>query len=234
VRPSGLLLRRIRNTRTTHFLHRKGSRIRTTVSTAGSLGVATGLGVLVLVLPASVQGQPAAGIVQVKLGDALSIMRPARTPVGPVVFRVVNRGSVARSFAIGSARRSTIAPGSSATLRLVFAHAGSHQYVSSGRRVPRLTGVLEVFAPCVNPTTIPCGTVTFVVSNTGTLIDSLQAFADYANARGTTPELEPGQTAAVTIHFTELGNAYVQSGDYPPAEPEFGGDYGEGATLRIV
>lgn len=182
-------------------------------------------------------------------------MAPSRIPVGAAVFRIVNRGRVARRFSISGSRTRAIPAGGSAMLRIAFMTPGTRTTVSAAtRRATRITGVLGVFAPCAHPTettvdvqlgqdnggltisqtTIPCGAVTFVVNDTGSLIDSLQVFADYAGARGTTPELKPGQTASLTIQFTEIGNAYAQSGDFPPAEPEFGGDYGEGVTLRIV
>jgi hypothetical protein len=217
---------------------------------------AAGLGALALAPPATpsqVRAEVAA--VTVKLGDSGLTVTPSRVPVGPVVFRIVNRSRVPRNFSIAGKRTAAIAAGASARLRITFATSGTRAYVSVGpRRRARLAGVLGVFAPCAHPTAttvgvqlgqdnggltisqtaIPCGAVTFVVEDTGSLIDSLQVFADYAGARGTTPELKPGQTASLTIHFAELGNAYAQSGDFPPAEPEFGGDYGEGVTLRIV
>jgi hypothetical protein len=114
--------------------------------------------------------------------------------------------------------------------------------------------VLTTFVPCSQPatttvavrmdhdgtgitlsrTTIPCGTVTFVVTNVGALDDSLQVFADYPGARGTTPELGTGQTAKLTIRFTEKSVAYYQSGDFPPGEQEYGGDTADGGSLSIV
>lgn len=218
--------------------------------------LATGLGALALASPAAASPMRAeVASVTVKLTDSRLTVTPSRVPIGPVVFKVVNLAHAPRSFSIAGKRTAAIAAGASARLRVAFATGGTRQYVSAGRRrTTRLTGVLAVFTPCADPTattvgvqlgqdnggltisqtTIPCGAVTFVVTDTGSLIDSLQVFADYAGARGTTPELKPGQTASLTIHFAELGNAYAQSGDFPPAEPEFGGDYGEGVTLRIV
>ena len=86
----------------------------------------------------------------------------------------------------------------------------------------------------LSQTAIPCGTVTFVITNVGSMLDSLEVFADDPHARGTTPELEPGQTAWLTIRFAEKGSAYYQSGDYPPGEPEFGGGDADGGTFSIV
>jgi hypothetical protein len=82
-------------------------------------------------------------------------------------------------------------------------------------------------------TTIPCGRVTFVVTNVGVMVDSLQIFTDYPHARGTTPELAPKETARLTISFTEKGVAYYQSGDYIPGEPEFGGGDADGGSFKV-
>ena len=81
---------------------------------------------------------------------------------------------------------------------------------------------------------VPCGAVTFVVTNVGELVDDLHVFADVPGEKGATPELKPGQTARLTITFAAKGRAYLESGDYPPAEPEFGGDVGEEGQLAIL
>jgi uncharacterized cupredoxin-like copper-binding protein len=111
-----------------------------------------------------------------------------------------------------------------------------------------------VIEPCVNPvassvtvalgqdhggltqsqSSAPCGTVTFVVTNVGELVDDLHVFADAPAEKGSTPELNPGQSARLTINFTAKGTAFLESGDYPPAEPEFGGDFGEEGRLAIM
>jgi hypothetical protein len=118
---------------------------------------------------------------------------------------------------------------------------------------PRLTGQLAIFAACTSPTTttvtvqlaqgqggltvsqsvIPCGTVTFQVTDTGPLNDSLQAFSNVPPIQGGTPELQPGQTAKLTVRFLAKGLIYIQSGTYPPPEPEYG-DYNEIAKLKLV
>jgi hypothetical protein len=85
----------------------------------------------------------------------------------------------------------------------------------------------------LSQTTIPCGTVTFVVTNIGVLVDSFQVFTDYPHARGTTPELQPGETARLTIRFTEKSIAHYQSGDYIPGEPEFGGGDADGGSFKV-
>jgi hypothetical protein len=199
-----------------------------------SVALVTGLAAFAFfALPAIAEDERAPVTVDVKLTDSRSTMTPSTVPVGRVLFRIVNRGSTARSFTIGRARRAMIAPGSSVTLSALFSSRGPHPYVSGGPRAPRLFGVLNVFVPCTQPqtstvevrmdhgrsgitlsrTTIPCGRVTFVVTNVGVMVDSLQIFTDYPHARGTTPELAPKETARLTISFTEKGVAYYQSGD---------------------
>jgi hypothetical protein len=225
------------------------------VELLASIALAAGLTAFAPAAP-SATGQDqaaAAAVVVVKLTESQSTMTPSRVPVGPVVFRIVNRGKTARSFAIGRAGAASIAPGSSVSLRAVFSERGPHQYVSFGRHVARLSGVLTTFVPCSHPqastvrvrmdhdrsgitlsqTTIPCGTVTFVVTNIGVLVDSFQVFTDYPHARGTTPELQPGETARLTIRFTEKSIAYYQSGDYIPGEPEFGGGDADGGSFKV-
>src|SRR5712691_11444909 len=117
-----------------------------------SIVLATGLAALAVAAPPTAAGvHSAAATVIVKLSNAQSTIKPSRVPVGPVVFTIVNNGRAARSFAIGGARTSTIAPGSSVTLRATFSQRGPHQYISIGRHLPRLSGVLTVFVPCTQP-----------------------------------------------------------------------------------
>jgi hypothetical protein len=85
----------------------------------------------------------------------------------------------------------------------------------------------------VSQTAVPCGQVSFVVSDTGTLPDNLHLFSEGPGPHASTPELSPGQTATVTLEFLYDGLVQLESGDYPPAEPEFGGDYGEEAQVVI-
>jgi hypothetical protein len=224
------------------------------VELLASMAFAAGLTAFALAAPSATgQDQAAAVTVVVKLTESQSTVTPSRVPVGPVVFTIVNRGRTARSFAIGRARTALIATGSSVSLRTVFFVRGPHPYVSIGRHVARLSGVLTTFVPCTHPrastvsvemdhgrsgitlsqTTIPCGGVTFVVTNIGVLVDSFQVFTDYPHARGTTPELQPGETARLTVRFTEKSIAYYQSGDYIPGEPEFGGGDADGGSFNV-
>ena len=190
--------------------------------------------------------------ITVTLSPTRLTFAPSTAPTGAVVFTIENKTRLSRTFTIDGSKSPRIGAGQSVTLRVVFKTDGFYSSASAGR-ASHLAGLFHIVDPCTNPsnttvnvqmaqdqgaitlsqTSIPCGTVTFVVTNTGNLIDSLQVFADIAESAGTTPELNPGQTARFTVHFTVKGIAYYQSGDYPPAEPEFGGDYGEGGQITI-
>jgi hypothetical protein len=176
-------------------------------------------------------------------------------PVGEAEFRIVNRSGDARTFVIGGMRTHLIPAGGSADLHVVLSAGGYYTARAvSARRTPPLSSLIDVFEPCAAPaattisvrmaqdqggitlsqTAIPCGTVTFVVTNAGTHTDSLQIFGEQPGETGSTPELQPGQTATVVVQFLIKGSGYYQSGTYPPAEPEFAGDYGEGGQFTVT
>jgi hypothetical protein len=211
---------------------------------------------LVIASPAaSGGGAPGSSLVAVELRDATLSIRPGRVPAGAVVFRIVNRGRAPRNLTIGRVHTSMIPGGRSGTLRADLRTRGPQGYASLGREHSRrLAGVLTVFVPCLHPavttvevrmdhdrsgimlsrSTIPCGAVTFVVTNVGLVPDSLQMVTDYPQPGAATPELAPGQTTRLTVRFTEKGIAYYMSGNYPPGEPEFGGSDLDGGAVRIV
>jgi hypothetical protein len=199
-------------------------------------------------------GATAPTAVSVTLKNTTIVVAPGLVPTGPVVFKVANRSSRPRDFRILGKRTPQIAAGRSATMAVTLSGGGSRVFSSvGGRQSPRLTGLLDVFEPCTAPAAstvnvqlaqdrggltisqaaVPCGTVTFLVTNDGTLTDSLQIFSQAPAVAGSTPELQPGQTAKVTLRFPAKGLVYYQSGDFPPAEPEFGGDYNEGGQLSL-
>lgn len=208
---------------------------------------------LVIVVPAAGSGGRAASVAVTFEKSRLTVT-PSRIAVGRVVFRIVNREQVPRTFRLDGGRGSTIAPGRSVRLTVDLVRRGLHEYLSPGRgRTPRLTGVLTAFEPCIHPTTttvhvqmdhartgitfsqprLSCGTVTFAVTNVGAMVDSLQIFADFPNAAAATPRLSPGQTAKLTVRLGEKGTAYYASGEYPPGEPEFGGEDSDGGSIPI-
>ncbi len=194
-------------------------------------------------------------VVSIRLGASSVLVWPSKVPVGRVVFNVSNRAANARRLSVGQARTGLIAPGHSAMLRVDLRTRGPYTVVETGpKNTPRITGVVRAFEPCTHPSvtavgvnldhgrtgitlsraTIPCGTVTFVVTNIGTAVDSLQFFADFPQKGGATPELQPGRSARVTVQFPEKGIASYQSGTYIPGEDELGGSDADGGSARIV
>src|SRR5207237_2656992 len=107
-------------------------------------------------------------------------------------------------FKVAGRQTPAIAPGKSATLKVTVTTGRSYPYYSAAKgRAGRLAGALVVVPPpCTNPqkttvtvqmteapmkvsqTTIPCGTVTLVVTNVGTIVHTFTVLV---------PE---GQTAA--------------------------------------
>jgi hypothetical protein len=191
------------------------------------------------------QATAASTTVTVTIKVSTISVSPAAVPAGVVAFKIVNRAKVARDFEIAGRTTPLIPDGKSANLNVRLHKQGPLTFRSGGRmHLPRLTGELDVYEPCTNPvasvvsmrmaqdnggitvsqTTIPCGTVTFVVTNAGTVTDSLQIFTQIPSIAASTPELRPGQTATLTIRFVAKGIVYYQSGDFPPAEPEIAGD----------
>jgi hypothetical protein len=197
---------------------------------------------------ARVQATAASTTVTVTIKESAVTVSPRAVPAGAVAIKIVNRTRTARNFEIAGRTTPVIPAGRSANLNIGLRKEGPVTFRSATRtHSRRLTGELDVYEPCANPvattvrmqmaqdnggitvsqTTIPCGTVTFVVTNVGSVTDSLQIFTQVPSLGVSTPELAAGQTATLSIHFVEKGVVYYQSGDFPPAEPELSGDVHE-------
>jgi hypothetical protein len=224
---------------------------------ASAVVAATSAGLVALIVGSPAWASPGAAPsptkILVKLTDSEIDLRPAVIPSGRAVFEVVNRGTRPRDFRIAGARTHAIPAGKSANLPVTFKTAGQNLYRSVGKSGVAQTGMLNVYEPCTSPaattvniqltqaqagitssrTSASCGTITFVVSNTGNLVDDLQIFSTFPSVRGATPELQPGQSAKLTLDFPAKGIVHYQSGDYPPGEPEFAGDYNEEGELIL-
>jgi uncharacterized cupredoxin-like copper-binding protein len=166
------------------------------------------------------------------------VQRPVR--VGQVTFDVVNRSSLAGDFRIGGKRTPRIAPGKSATLVVGFAKTGLVVYSSAAAHRAPLTGVLTFVDPCtasrrsevsvqmseappkLSATSIPCGTVTFMVTNTGTIAHSFRV------ANRQTAQLQPGQSATLTVSLLSKGRTYIVCGELEHDEL-----YGESGWLGV-
>jgi len=84
------------------------------------------------------------------------------------------------------------------------------------------------------PTRVPCGTVTFVITDTGPLSDSLSIFSEAPPVFEATPELAPGQTTSLTPRFAAKGAVYLQSNTFQPEGNEGNGGVAEFAWLTLV
>jgi len=196
-----------------------------------AVGLSTLISWSVGTLTTQAHAQASATTILVTMTDSKLRLQRAIVPVGTVVFRVVNKGRTRHDFRIGGHRTRTIAAGKTATLKVDFAKPGGYPY-GSGRRAS--AGELSVFRPCPDPasstisaemttgkitlsqTSVPCGTVTFVVTNTDKgpgvhqfAIDlGLLRSVPARNARIIGPYVTPGQTARLTVTFNAKGKVY--------------------------
>jgi hypothetical protein len=181
------------------------------------------------------RGQAQAGsfTVVVTIANSDVNLEPSTVPAGNVVFKILNRGSSARDFEIAGKKTPIIGSRKSATLRVVVAKR-PYRYVSVGPGQAPLTGLVGVLKACTNPTkstvdvqissgmitlsqaTVPCGTVTFVVTNTegpGTHADhNFQVFVPTSVKGGLSAPLHPGETAKVTIDIPFKGKVNYVDG----------------------
>jgi uncharacterized cupredoxin-like copper-binding protein len=205
------------------------------VAAASSLGTAL----------ARAQADAGSTTIAVTMTDAKVKLAATRAPLGSVIFKIVNKGKIPRDFKISGKRTPKIASGKSATLNVEFTLTGTYSYYSVGQgHAGNLSGVFAVVDPCTKPavstvsvqlmeapitlsqTTVPCGTVTFVVTNVGTIVHSFNVTADGREGLG--PRLNPGQTVSMTVHFSVKGSAL-----YYCAEPEHGELYGMVGYLTV-
>jgi hypothetical protein len=144
------------------------------------------------------------------------------------VITVVNRTKDRRDFGVGTRRTGAIAAGRSERLTVTFSGSGERQFssVMAGSRhitggPRRLTAAIHLFEPCsdasattvdvqidqaaggltLSPTAVPCGTVTFAVTDVDTPNARLFVSADVPPRSGLTTQLNPGGTTTLTIYF---------------------------------
>ncbi|MGH2850809.1 MAG: hypothetical protein ACRDLP_09355 [Solirubrobacteraceae bacterium] len=164
---------------------------------------------------------------------------PTFVPTGTVLITVVNRTKDRRDFGVGARRTGAIAAGRSARLTVTVSGSGERQFssvVAAGSRhgtgVSRpLTAALHLFAPCrdpstttvdvqidksaggltLSPTTVPCGAVTFDVTDVDTPYAALLVSSDAPPRSGMTPQLNPGGTATLTVQFPATALAHCSA-----------------------
>lgn len=164
-------------------------------------------------------------------------------PVGTVVFKVVNKGTIEHDFKINGRKTPLIEPGKSATLKVVFKKKGRFSYLCTvpGHAALGMKGVLGVGTAAppppttaktttttasagpggtvqvsefeygfkLSPATIPSGSVTFVMNNTGTVTHNFDISGVKAG-----PFLEPGKSATMTVNL-QSGHSYGYLCDVP-------------------
>ena len=130
-----------------------------------------------------------------------------------------------------------------------IAKSGPYLYYSvGGAGGAARRGVLIVVDPCTKPTsstvhvemreapitlsqtTVPCGNVTFVVTNAGSEVHNLDLFQ--TNPPRTIlhgSPLDPGQTRSFAAHLTVKGSV-----NYLCGQPEHGEEYGEVGFLTAT
>jgi plastocyanin len=181
--------------------------------------IAAAVAALALVPGASAATTPT---VVVTLTDTALTFSPKAVKVGTVTFAVRNRAHTPRDFRVNGKKTGKIPRGKSATLNVAFTRMGEYGTYSAARgNTPSTAGILlRVEAPCENggtstvtvtlgelpvqlsQTSVPCGTATFVVTNTGTTGHS------FVIGGKTTGRLGPGQMATLTVPLTQKGLAH--------------------------
>jgi hypothetical protein len=166
-------------------------------------------------------------------------LTPSYVSTGTVVITVVNRTKDRRDFGVGARRTGAIAAGRSGRLTVTFSGSGERQFSSvatAGSRHTtggsrRLTAAIHLFEPCsdasattvdvqidqsaggltLSPTTVPCGTVTFDVTDVDTPNARLLVSADAPPRSGLTTQLNPGGTTTLTIDFPATALAHFSA-----------------------
>lgn len=180
---------------------------------------------------ARAQAQAGSFTVVVTITNSGLTLAPSTVPAGSVVFKIVNRAKIARDFEIAGKKTPIIGTGKSATLRVEVKRFS--RYFSVGPGHARLSGLLGVLEACAKPTTstvavqitfgmitlsqstVPCGTVTFVVTNKDALIHAFTVYVPTtvgAEVHG--PRLRPGATASTMVSFPYKGNVYYFCREY--------------------
>jgi len=167
--------------------------------------------------------------VTVTIRNSGIVFAPSYAPTGKLVFAVFNRTTGARDFGVGAQRTGAIAGGRSARLTVTLSAQGERTFTSVATgRLRRVTGALDLFEPCTHPVpttvdvsltksaegltlsqaTVPCGTVTFAVTDVDEAGASLLVSVEAPPQSAVTNQLGPGGTATLT--FRSAAKAVVE------------------------
>jgi len=190
--------------------------------------------------PAGARAAAAPTRVKVTISGSRIAFAPSYVPPGTLVFTVFNRTRSARDFGVGARRTGAIAAGRSGKLTVTLPGKGERTFSSvamaSSRRI---TGALYLIEPCTRPamttvdvsmaksaggitlsqTRVPCGTVTFEVTDVDTPATSLLVSLDVPPLSGVTNQLDPGGTATMTLNFAAKGVVHCEA-----VQDDAGGD----------
>jgi hypothetical protein len=199
---------------------------------------------------ASTQAGIGGASVAVTITNAGLKLLPLQIPAGTVAFTITNKSSVARTVTVARKRSTLISPGHSDKLTASIPTGGTYLVLSyTARHTAPLSSALTVIDACTRPattaiavtmregptqlssTSVPCGTVTFSITNAGTIVHTFQIDApnETGLVLGQGRQLNPGESATVTVRFARKGRAY-----YRCSEPEHDEEYGESGFLAIV
>jgi hypothetical protein len=165
-------------------------------------------------------------------------LAPSTVPIGSVVFKIINRATIARDFEIGGKKTGSIEAGKASILRAEITRPSRYVSVAFGHAP--LSEVLGALPACTNARAstvdvqiadgtitlsrpaVPCGTVTFVVTNNATQhVHNFHIFlATDLNGGDFGPNLRPGETANMKVVFPYKGKVYYASGGVPTEAEE--------------
>jgi hypothetical protein len=166
--------------------------------------------------------------VRATITNSRIVFTPSSVPTGTLVFTVFNRTSGARAFGVGARRTSAIGAGRSRRLTVTVSGTGERTFSSvatansrpSRGPTPGVTGALYLYKPCTHPamttvdvrmastsaggltlsrTRVPCGTVTFEVTDVDEPATSLLASIVVPPLSQVTNQLDPDGTASLTL-----------------------------------
>jgi plastocyanin len=158
----------------------------------------------------------ATAVLVVRLSKAATYRAVARSNLGKALSANLVVGPASPTILPAT----TTSPGKTSTSTTPGAGSACAQPVAT-------TVTVTIVPPKFNfsRTTIPCGTVTFVVTNTGQLTHSLEITAPAGAATiPTNPAIQPGQTQTFTVTMTAKGIYPWQCGEREDNSDE--GEYG--------
>jgi hypothetical protein len=178
------------------------------------------------------------------------VLRPNHVPGGAIVFTVANRTTAMRTFGVAGKVTPRIPPGKIVTLRAALPVGGDYLAEAYGARQSNLlSSGLTVTVPCshavdstvtvqmqeapirLSAATVPCGTVTYDITNVGTVAHAFEILqpGTPGTVAGVGPLLEPGHVATLRVEFKLTGRAA-----YFCSVPEHDDEYGETGVFLTV